>query len=84
MVIKGQVDLVLCRVGGVNLESEKGDRITMDGKCSGEIRGESGEVTGVVADVPNMDSLGKSYEVFDGWVWQLEKWSYCWWLVRLM
>jgi hypothetical protein len=39
----------------------------MGGKGRGEIRGEAGEVTGVVANVPTMDSLGKGYEAFSGW-----------------
>ena len=44
----------------MNLALEKGERVTMGGKGSGEIGGEAGEVTGVVADAPTTDGLGKS------------------------
>ena len=57
----------------MNLALEKGERVTTGGKGRGEIGGEAGEVTGVVADVPTMDGG-----------WQLEKCRYCWWLVGLM
>jgi hypothetical protein len=43
----------------VSLELEKGERVTRGGKGKGEIRGEAGEVTGVVANVPIFDGLGK-------------------------
>ena len=43
----------------------KGERVTTGGR--GEIGGEAGEVTGVVANAPAMDSLGKRYETFSGW-----------------
>ena len=33
----------------------------------GKIRGEAGEVTGVVADAPTTDGLGKRYGMFSGW-----------------
>jgi hypothetical protein len=36
----------------VNLALEKGESIATGGKGRGEIRGEAGEVTGVVANVP--------------------------------
>ena len=44
----------------------------MGGK--GEIGSKAGEVIGVVAEVPTMDSQGK----------MLEKWRFCWQLVGLM
>jgi hypothetical protein len=39
----------------------------MGDKGRGEIRSEIGKVTGMVADVPATDSLGKRYEAFGGW-----------------
>ena len=42
----------------MNLALEQGERVFMGGKCRGEIRGEAGEVTGVVADAPTTNSLG--------------------------
>ena len=39
----------------------------MGDKGRGKIRGEAGEVTGVVADAPVMDNLGKTYGAFGGW-----------------
>ena len=36
----------------MNLALEKGERVTTGGKGRGEIGGEAGEVTGVVADAP--------------------------------
>ena len=39
----------------MNLSLEKGERITTGGKGRGEVGGEAGEVTGVVADAPTMD-----------------------------
>ena len=56
----------------MNLALEKGERITMGGKGRGEIRGEAGEVTGAVADVPTMDTLRKRYRAFGGGGWLLE------------
>ena len=41
----------------MNLALEKGERVTTAGKGRGEIGGEAGEVTGVVADAPTMDGL---------------------------
>ena len=79
-MIRGQTGLVLGRVGG----GEKGERVTTGGKGRGEIGGEAGEVTGVVADAPTTDGLGKGMERLVDGVWQLEKWRYCWWLVGLM
>ena len=46
---------------------EKGERVTTGGKGRGEIGGEAGEVTGVVADAPTMDGLGKRYGTFSEW-----------------
>ena len=66
----------------MNLAFEKRERITTGGKSRGEIGGEAGEVTGVVANAPTTDDLGKRYGTFRGW--QLEKWRYCWWLAGLM
>ena len=43
----------------MNLALEKGERVTMGGKGRGEIVGEAGEVTGVVADAPTTNGLGK-------------------------
>ena len=51
----------------MNLALEKGERVTTGGKGRGEIGGEAGEVTGVVADAPTMDGLGKRYGTFSGW-----------------
>ena len=45
---------------------EKGERVTMRGKGRGEIGGEAGEVTGVVATAPTMVGLGKRYGTFSG------------------
>ena len=39
----------------------------MGGKGRGEIGGEAGDITGLVADVPTMDGLGKRYGMFSGW-----------------
>ena len=50
----------------MNLTLEKGESITTGGKGRGEIKGEAGEVTRVVADFPTTDSLGKSYGAFGG------------------
>jgi hypothetical protein len=51
----------------MNLALEKGERVTMGGKGRDEIGSEAGEVTGVVADAPTMDGLGKRYGMFSGW-----------------
>ena len=51
----------------MNLALEKGERLTLGGKSRGEIKGETGEVTGMVANVPTMDSLGRRYGAFSGW-----------------
>ena len=48
------------------LALEKEERVTTGGK-GGEIGGEAGEVTGVVADVPTTDGLGKRHGTFSGW-----------------
>ena len=46
---------------------EKRENVTMGGKGRGKIGGEAGEVTGVVADTPTTDGLGKRYRTFSGW-----------------
>ena len=51
----------------MNLALEKGERVTTGGKGRGEIGGEAGEVTGVVANAPTTDGFGKSYGTFSGW-----------------
>ena len=51
----------------MNLALEKGERVSTGGKGRGEIGGEVGEVTGVVADAPATDGLGKRYGTFSGW-----------------
>ena len=43
----------------MNLALERGERVTTGGKGRGEIGGEAGEVTVVVANVHIMDMLGK-------------------------
>ena len=48
----------------MNLALEKGERVTTGSKSRGEIRGKVGEVTGVVANAPTMDVLGKRYGAF--------------------
>ena len=42
----------------MNLALEKGERVTTGGKSRGEIGGEAGEVTGVVASAPTKGGLG--------------------------
>ena len=44
----------------------------MGGKGRGEIGGEAGEVTGVVANAPTTDGLGKRYGTLVDGGWQLE------------
>ena len=39
----------------------------MEGKGRGEIKGEAGEVTGMVANAATMDRMGKMYGAFRGW-----------------
>ena len=51
----------------MNLALEKRERVTMEGKGRGEIRGEAVEVTGVVANAPTTDGLGKKYGAYSGW-----------------
>ena len=48
----------------MNLALEKGERVTTRGKGRGEIGGEAGKVTGVLANVPTLDGLGKRYGMF--------------------
>ena len=64
--------------------AEKGERVTTGGKGRVEFGGEAGKVTGVVADAPTTDGLGKRYGTFSGWGMAAGKWRYCWWLVGLM
>lgn len=56
----------------VNL-AEKREGVTIGGKGRGEI----GKVTGMFADVSNMDCLRKIYGAFGEWARQLEKWRSC-------
>ena len=52
----------------MDLALEKRDRVAMrDKDRGGEIRGEAGEVTGVVANAPTTNGLGKRYGAFSGW-----------------
>ena len=51
----------------MNLALEKGERVTTGGKGRGKNGGEAGEVTGMIADAPTMDGLGKRYGTFSGW-----------------
>ena len=46
---------------------EKGERVSTGGKGRGEIGGEAEEVTGVFANAPTTDGLGKVYRTFSGW-----------------
>ena len=63
---------------------EKGERVTMGGKGRAEIRGEAGEVSGVLQmHLPWMAWEKGMERLVDGG-WQLEKWRYCRWLVGLM
>ena len=41
---------------------EKGERVTTGGKGRCEIRGEAGEVSGVIANAPTTDGPGKRLE----------------------
>ena len=50
----------------MNLTVEKRERVTTGGKGRGVIGGEAGEATGVVADAPTTDGLGKRYGTFSG------------------
>ena len=50
----------------MNLALEKGERLTTRGKGRGEIAGEAGEFTGVAADAPTTDGLGKRYGTWMG------------------
>ena len=51
----------------MNLALEKGERVTIGGKSRGEIGGEAGEITEVVANAPTIDGLGERYRTFSGW-----------------
>ena len=48
----------------VNLASKKREGIITGGKDSSVIRSDIGKATGMVADVPTLDSLGKRYGAF--------------------
>ena len=52
------------------------ERVIMVGKGIGKIRGEAGEVTGVVENAPITDSLEKDMEHLVDGGWQLGKWRY--------
>ena len=52
----------------MELALEKGEKVTAGDKGRDKIRGEAGEVSGVVANVPTTDGLGKRYGE-----WQMEK-----------
>ena len=66
----------------MNLALDKEERVTTGHKGRGEIGGEAGEVTGMVANAPTTDGLGKGKCLVDEG-WQLEKWRYCCRLVGL-
>ena len=68
----------------MNLVLEKGERVAMGGEGRGKIRGEAGEVTGVVANVPTRIAWEKGMKHLVDGGWQLEKLRYCCWLVGLM
>ena len=51
----------------MNLLLEKGERVTTRGKSRGEIGGEAGEISVVVANALAMDDLGERYRTFSGW-----------------
>ena len=51
----------------MNLALEKGEKVTTESKGRGDIRGAAGEATGVVADAPTTDGLGKRSGTFSGW-----------------
>ena len=57
----------------MNLALEKGQRVTTGGKGRGEIGGEAGEVTEVVANAPITEGLGKRYGMFSEWNIALSK-----------
>ena len=48
------------------LPLEKWEKVTMGGKGRGEIGAEAGEVTGMAANAPTTDGLGKRYGTFSG------------------
>ena len=68
----------------MNLVLEKGERVTMEGKCRGETISDAEEVIELVADAPTMNSLEKCTEHLVDGGWPLDKWRYCWLLVGLM
>ena len=62
----------------------EGREVTPGGRGRGEIGGEAGEVTGVVANAPTTDGLGKRYGTFNGWGMAAGKVEVLLWLVGLM
>ena len=62
------------------LALEKGERVTTGGKDRGEVGGEAGETTGLVADPPTMDGLGKRYGTFSGWQLEIGGIAGGWWV----
>ena len=63
---------------------EKGESVTTRDKGRGEIRGEAGEITRMVANAHTTNGQAKGIEHLVDGGGQLEKWRYCWWLVGLM
>ena len=55
----------------------------MGDKGKGKIRYEIGKVSGVIAEEPTTDSLGKRYGEISGWTMAPGKAGYCLWLVGL-
>ena len=51
----------------MNLVLGKGERVATGNKGRGEIRGEAGEVTGVLANAPFMNGLGERNGAVSGW-----------------
>jgi hypothetical protein len=51
----------------MNLVLEKGEEVVMGGKGRGKIRGEAGEVTGVVSNVPTTNGLRERNGAFSVW-----------------
>ena len=64
----------------MNLALEKGEHVTMGGKCRGEIRIKLEKSMGWLHTT---DKLGKGTDLVDGGL-QLENWRYCWWLLGLI
>ena len=66
MVIKGQMSLVLGRMGYGESDGQDGGVIVRD-KETGEFRCEFAKVSGMVANASTTESLGKKYGAFGGW-----------------